>query len=626
MLIQLESIETGNVYNINAAEITQDMTASTGEVIVNQITQATETFNLWTWYNEAKQSGLFVGTPNLLQLKTARGYPFNPPFTPNTIPGTAGASDLVSIFKADYSLRGIPFRQAYKPGANVNPINVYNETMFKIVMRSGYNGPDIFVGVGMSFLAGADQYETTGPNPLFKYYSLDAANDWSCVCNVLMWIVTGNDVCTIDRHGTDNILDHEYAPGSSGCSRIGPVQSFLIYDEFAKYESNVYQVPDSVVPTIYLATPQQAEDDNLSEANAARYIGPSMGVLSLSDDANDHLAATAAETDPMGLPGLENFIGANSTGFVSVYVMTLNGLQNLSRWFWDKSISAAIRDFFSNPTEAIVSMHILPLGILEAGELANDVHVMFGNVDSNVLANGYARDVAIKDCGTVTISPYFNNFLDYQTELTIYIPYVGYQPLDVHRFMGKTVGLAYYIDPLTGTAVAFILDENKKIVQQFEAEMCRRLPMSAADYSDVVRNLLSAVGSLAGGFGGAVGQMAGGKETAASLSLAGGIAGTLQSGAGAFASMAYPSISTFNGVSSAPAQMSSQTPHVIISRPDSPTSGAYSDILGLPDTTATSLSSISGFCQVLEPELKDFDGTSEDYAEIKRLLEGGVIF
>lgn len=628
MIIQLKSTRTGNIYNVSAGEITEAMTTQEGAVQASDTFDRTAVMNYWKWYNEDTQTALFtaVKSPSASSMVTARGWPFNPPFQPGAIGEAPLLTDLVSIMKLDYAAAGMIYKAAYKPGANVNPITDYNISSFEIVMKPGYSGLRFVVSIGISLLDGAEQYYTDGPDPTAKYYTEAATNDPACVCNILGWLATVSpftgsisQISTIDRHGEDNTLDHSYEAGASGCSTIGIPQYYLLYNAYAKYHSNVVSRPDSEIPTIYMATPQYAQQDNLSETNEIRLRGPSMSVLALSDEAADSLQ-TKAETDPLGLPDLSNYIGVNNTGMVTIYSMTIDQLQQLGKWMWDKSIAASIRDFFTNVGDAIVSMQILPLSNAEVDLVT--AYVKFANITSPVSAY-MARNIVKKDCGQITINPTFNDFLDYNTTLTLYLPYVGYNQIDVNRFLGHTVGVTYYIDVFTGSAIAFVIDaENNEVYQQYTCDMGRQLPMTSNGYGDVIRNLLTATSAMAGGAVGARTASTPEQAVAAKATAAGEAIGAGISAAAAFVT---GSVQAFNGISSAPAQMAQQYPILFIDRPIRASGAANTQLIGQPATGTVQLSTLSGFAVVQNPHIPGAIPEA-DYTEIRALLESGVIF
>lgn len=629
MIIQLRSTRTGNIYNANVGEITEEMTAQQGDVLTSSTFERTAVMNYWKWYNEDTKTALFteVNSSYLLSMLTSRGWPFHPPFSTGAVGDAPLLTDIVSIMKLDYAASGLPYKAKYKPGANVNPINDYNISSFEIVMTPDYSGYRIVVSVGIALLDGAEQYYTDGTDPTAHYYTEAATNDPACVCNVLGWLAIVNpitgatyDLSTIDRHGTNNVLDHSYEAGTSGCASIGNPEFYLIFNAYEKFHSNVFGKPDEVIPTLYMATPQKAEQDNLSETSELRLRGPAMNMLAMGDGVVNAIATQSSDTDPLGLPDLSHYIGINNTGMAAIYSMTIAQLQELGKWMWDKSLTAAIRDFFTNVSDAVISMHVLPLSNAEVDLVPSTVK--FASISSGVMAN-MARNIVKKDCGTITINQTFNDFLDYNTTLTLYLPYVGYNQIDVNRFMGHTVGVTYYIDVFTGSAIAFVVDtENNEVYQQYTCDMARQLPLTSNGYGDVIRNLLTATSALAGGAIGARTALTPNGAAAAKLTSYG---EALGAGISAAASFATGSVQVLNGISSAPAQLGQQYPILFIDRPIKATTGANTAIIGQPATNSVQLSSLSGFAQVSHPQITA-PIPDADYTEIRALLESGVIF
>lgn len=315
--------------------------------------------------------------------------------------------------------------------------------------------------------------------------------------------------------------------------------------------------------------------------------------------------------DPM------QYISPGDTGMISLYYIPQTGWDTLRNSFWKKDIATALRDWFSNPADGVISYHVLPFTQEELptkGGVQSEIWI--ANQSLPVIA--WKLDGVVEfDAGTIQIPQKFLSYLDFEgyTELIAYIPYVGYIPLDVGRFMGFNIGLKYLVDVLTGEGVAIITEATGDVVAQFNVSMARPIPVTQTSYGQNVANAIAAakgaVSTVSGALSGnAAGAVTAGIDTAANL---------LQT-------VASPGhtrvVTTFSGM---PAQLAEQHPFIVISRPIEATAADYDDIIGMPDYNQTTLANLKGFCQIASPQI-NIPGTSEELEKINSWLERGVLF
>lgn len=82
-----------------------------------------------------------------------------------------------------------------------------------------------------------------------------------------------------------------------------------------------------------------------------------------------------------------------------------------------------------------------------------------GNYNTNIAVVTPLNDNLTIDCGTVDIPTPNENITDYNSEIQIFLPFVGVQNIPVD-YIGKTVGLQYVINLVTANAVAKLSCNN----------------------------------------------------------------------------------------------------------------------------------------------------------------------
>lgn len=85
------------------------------------------------------------------------------------------------------------------------------------------------------------------------------------------------------------------------------------------------------------------------------------------------------------------------------------------------------------------------------------------------------------DCGEIEILEKYNNVTDYVSQLTIYLPFIGFEELDINNFMGYKMKLKYIVDIVTGKCLAEIYSNcfgEFQCVNQFSGYIARDEPIS----------------------------------------------------------------------------------------------------------------------------------------------------
>lgn len=324
-------------------------------------------------------------------------------------------------------------------------------------------------------------------------------------------------------------------------------------------------------------------------------------------------------TDTIPIPALPG-ISVIDTGMLRIYDISAAQLQALATWLWSSNPFENIPKLFSSPMESIIS-----LKMIDCSPSVSDLSttVIIGNISSNSTAKILANQYLNFDCGTININEYFGSFLDYNlTEILIYLPFIGFQKLNIDEVMDSACTLNYKIDMLTGSCVAVLKVVKNKPVPCFNAvtyswngKVATDMPLTASDYTQILRNVASlvATGVTLCATAGAGGIALGGAAVAA-----GGTA--LNALTNSKVSVAHSGVagdlSGFFNV---------QTPYIFIKRPVLQNPTIYSNLVGYPCNITDTLNNFSGFTTA---EVSDIDtiqnATESEKSEIESLLRNGI--
>ena len=350
------------------------------------------------------------------------------------------------------------------------------------------------------------------------------------------------------------------------------------------------------------------------------------------DDSSDTISLPTAPT-----------VGMTSTGFVNVYEISQNALTQFgSELFPDLSftpvsqlpaptdvttalenIATVLTDFgnqipnmidmYINNTliNYILDCHILPVAPQSAG--TSNIKVGFRTFSP--LVNVVTSDYVDFDCGSLNIGEYYGNFIDYApyTTAKLFLPFIGFIEVLPEFWQAGTLSITYRFNIIDGSFMAFIKSTSSKsklndtVIAQYGGNVCVHIPITGANYSNMITGLVGAVGGVA-------------THGAGASSIVGGMASALNTVAtqsGMQSSNSYNSSTAFLGI---------RTPYLLIERTVADFSETYDSEHGLPSNISTSFSSLSGFTSSSTVHLDGITGaTAEELDELSALLAGGII-
>lgn len=387
-------------------------------------------------------------------------------------------------------------------------------------------------------------------------------------------------------------------------------------------------------------------------------------------------------SDSIAIPNPPSIDIANS-GFVTLFLPFAQDLADLGNILWTDAYDVVtnIKKFFANPADFIISLHAIPKYITPTGI----AELQPAGVRTYLPLNYINTQWVDHDFGSITIEKYFGSAFDFSpyTKITLMLPFIGDVALNVDEVMGKTLGLHYRIDILTGACIAF-LTINNSLAYQFTGNISISFPISSNDWSRVYSSIISAAGSIAGGLISGVG-IAGAVEGAAMSAgstaiqqhvayqknrmfidappftptnnaghdiITGGMpessikpveqtvanVKTKDVAKGLYATTVAKSVeSALSNVMSAKSFashggsltgsggfMGSRVPYVIIEYPNPAESAGFKDMNGYPSQITTTIGNLSGYteCQAINPV--GFTGLESELAEILDALKNGV--
>ena len=151
-------------------------------------------------------------------------------------------------------------------------------------------------------------------------------------------------------------------------------------------------------------------------------------------------------------------------GTINVYKVTTNNLADFAaqRFIsYGSGDTANVLDL-GNYVNSIKRLYI------NVGECVNNV-LKCGNHNTNIAVETPLNDVITVNCGAVAIPTPNNSNTDYNSEITLFLPFIGLVVVS-SEFVGKTLNLAYKCNVIKGDAIAEIT-VNDVIMLQYECNV-----------------------------------------------------------------------------------------------------------------------------------------------------------
>lgn len=146
-------------------------------------------------------------------------------------------------------------------------------------------------------------------------------------------------------------------------------------------------------------------------------------------------------------------------GSINVYLVTLDNLKEFAakRYFTDGGENVDLGEYVNRIKR--IYTDITPF--------SSDV-IRCGNFNTGVSCQQPAQDKITLDFGTAVVPAHNEDNTDYESEIQIFLPFAGFVTLNTD-YAGKTIGLQYVINVVTGNGVA-LLSCNGVVFQVEETE------------------------------------------------------------------------------------------------------------------------------------------------------------
>lgn len=271
--------------------------------------------------------------------------------------------------------------------------------------------------------------------------------------------------------------------------------------------------------------------------------------------------------------------GALSSGFINAYLCDAVSLQGLKTFLFSDTSNKAregLKRVYNNPIDAISGLSVLPISNSDIETTVANIYI--GTYDTGVQSNKINNDFIQIDFGSLdfTKGPY-ETYLDYQSNIYIYLPYSGTYQLRPQDVFHTSLRLIAHINVLNGDVLYFIYGKNgntenakEYIIANYSGNCAYEIPISSRDIGQAMSGAVQAATSVTGLIPNtlnAVSSLSGKGDNISNVAgNFGNIASAIFGVANGFAKASNPQVSLTGGVSSSKI-MESRTPKIIFQVP-----------------------------------------------------------
>lgn len=304
-------------------------------------------------------------------------------------------------------------------------------------------------------------------------------------------------------------------------------------------------------------------------------------------------------------------IAGTSTALWSVYNPTKSQIDSFGAWLWTDNVIQQFIQLLNNPMEGIITLH----KVFATPVISGTGTIVVGRLDSGVGSNLVAQQYVTIDCGSIRLDEYFGSVFDYSphTTISLYLPFIGFVPLNVDDVMRSTISITYGVDVFTGACLATVnVDRDGFSVglYQYSGVASVEYPLTGAQHGGLVNGLLGVAGGVAG---------------IALASTGVGVVAGASAIAGGLTNAAKTSNARSGGFSGNAGAMGVKIPYLIIERPITKVANTFDVLNGYPTNYDARLGDCSGNVIVKYVHVEGINATEQELATIETMLKSGVV-
>lgn len=287
-------------------------------------------------------------------------------------------------------------------------------------------------------------------------------------------------------------FNHNYYGQSFGCSTTREHELFggnICWGVFGRMNIYIFDSEEKADDYLDNGDPSLAMNyddvDNYDERNANK----------TGEDAGDQNTQNNALVEGWAEPSLSNVYILNSTKMGQVANLVFPDVTTAGELPDQiKELKASLGLYGENPINDIIDVWHCPFNPYNLVE-RDTKNLWFGSYRSSITATHVTAHGKLSNFGACTISPIYNDFRDYDIEITLYLPYFGAVDLAPDIFMGKTLNIKVTAD-LRSHNVRYYLFADQTLIQYHDCAVGTCYPLMGQDVAGKANQVMHAYNSL----------------------------------------------------------------------------------------------------------------------------------
>ena len=209
-------------------------------------------------------------------------------------------------------------------------------------------------------------------------------------------------------------------------------------------------------------------------------------------------------SDDIPIPELPPDMLLNS-GIVKMYAPTAQNMKDFLNYLYSApdQIITNIKKLWVNPFDSIISFGTVPFKV----SAPTSETVRFCGVSTGVSMPVLSSQFMKVSCGSYKFDKFWNSALDHNsyTKIKLFLPFIGFVPLNADEMVGGTITIEYNCDLFTGDCMAFVHVQKNDLfdiqyngcIYSFKGNIFTQAPLSGSDYTGMYGSILNAVTAVA---------------------------------------------------------------------------------------------------------------------------------
>lgn len=310
--------------------------------------------------------------------------------------------------------------------------------------------------------------------------------------------------------------------------------------------------------------------------------------------------------DPAPIPDITQLPQIADTGLISIWNPGANEINLLADVLTNASFQAALVNFANKPIDLLIGLNLVPVPVTTASDNLYFAKIAAYPIPMQRVTSQYVE----VDCGGFDCDKIYGSYLDYNIRFQLFLPFIGFRPLQAEDVIGHVLTVKYHVDVLTGSCIAYVLSDNY-CSYTFTGNCSYQIPLTNQSYENIVGSLIQTAGTV-----GAAVIAPEGAAGASALSVAGSTLNTLNT---------KPTYQRSGGIGGNSAFLGMRTPFLVSYVPRLCSPQNQNKIMGYPSYQTKTLNSVTGYTECLKVHVNGIGATDTEKTEIENYLLSGVI-